>query len=292
MIDNIEELNDKVNKHQEQSAQNKSNYYRENNQYSRPQRNLWTDNNIKSLSLSVIQKQYGDTSFSVYFKVPDESVPEGVQKRLISAVEFLSKKGYTFRAWYPGESKVGKALVDKFKESGNKNLEWYLVSKKYNESVTNPVSMVNKEIAFQLARGSHTGWDKIPGFVRALCARDVEVILSPDCKRPLRFLLIYSPCGSETLPEKPDYRSLGGSLAYVLKLAKELSIPVFNLHNEGVGKRLIELVTGKAPADEPTPKSPDVVEDILVEEPDPVPTTEENKDKEETTSEEDDFIVY
>lgn len=291
MVENHEELEKKVNEYEQRS--NQQNNYNSGNNYNKPKsRNLWTDNNIKSLSLSVIQKYYGDLSFSVYFKVPEESVPEDIQKKLSSAVEFLGKKGYTFRSWYPGESQVGKVLVNRFLETGNKNIEWYLVSKKYNEAITEPTSYVNKEMSFQLARGAHTGWDKIPGFVRALCARDIEVMLSNDCKKPLRFILIYSPCGSEVLPEKPDYKSLGGSLAFILKVAKTLSIPVFNLQNEGVGKRLMELVNGKAKAEEPEEEKPAVQEDILVEEPDQVPSTTEVKQESKPTEGEDDFIVY
>lgn len=288
MIDNLQELNKQVENTQPTVAQPQKKF----NPQQKPQKNLWEDQNIKALNPNILEKKSGNRSFTVYYNSRDTNIPDEIKTKMTNAVKFLSGAGYTFRAWYSGDDMLGSSLARDFVTPTNQNIQWYIPWKKYNEKVPNPTSFVRNELAFQLARGVHKGWDKLPPVVRALCARDVEVMLTQDGKHPLTFVIVYSPCGSEELPDNPDYQSLG-QLAFVFRLAKILSIPVFNLKNDNVSSRIQDLINGKAPAEAPKPETPAVTEqvqspapqpqqqEVTVKEPDPVPSQPEQPKEEE-----------
>lgn len=262
MIENINDLDQQVEKTQPTQEQPKKNYQGGNNQ--KPKRNLWEDNNIKALSLSLLEKKIGNKAFSVFYNSRAE-VPEDVQARLVTAVKYLSNSGYNFRAWYSGDDMLGTKLTTEFTSTGSQNITWYIPWKKYNEKVPTPHSRVNKELAFQLVRGIHKGYDKLPPVVRAICARDMEIFLTEDGKHPLTFVLIYTPCGSEELPDNPDYKVLG-QMSFIFRLAKALGIPVYNLKHPNVGERLKELLEGKVPGTPPV-QQPTVTETLSTQSP-------------------------
>lgn len=262
MVENIDQLDKKVGETQPTTYNNqRSNFDK------KPQKNLWEDNNIKALSFNILEKIYGNKCFTVFYNSRINNVPEDAKTRLLNAVKYLSKQGFTYRAWYAGDDYLGTALTAGFTEHQGANVEWYIPWKKYNEKVPNPTSKVNTELAYQLVRGCHKGWDKLPPAVRAICARDIEVFLSKDGKHPLTFILIYTPDGIEELPEKPDFKVLG-QLSFILRVAKDLGIPVFNIKND-VSERLKALLEGKREIPKPTQET--MTQEVAT--PAPQPTT-------------------
>lgn len=227
-------------------------------------KNLWKDQDIKSVPFSAIQMVYGNKEYSIYYNDRGPQVPSPIVEKMQKLVGLMNKNGYKLRAWYPGGCSVGSAIVDPNNTSPHPlQVDWYIPTKTYNSLVT-PKSLVNNELAYQLLRSFHKGWDKIPGFVRALCARDIEVFLGQDCKHPLRFIMIWSPGGEESLSgDKIDWKGLG-QLAFIIRLAKELSIPLFNLAKEDSISRLGKLLNGSTVESKPEPK-PEVQEVIPVE---------------------------
>lgn len=242
-------------------------------------KNLWKDQDIKSIPFSTIQMIYGNKDYSIYYNDRGPQVPSPIVEKMQKLVGLMNKNGYKLRAWYPGGCSVGSAIVDPNNTSPHPlQVEWYIPTKSYNSLVT-PKSLVNNELAYQLLRGFHKGWDKIPGFVRALCARDIEVFLGQDCKHPLRFVVIWSPGGEESLSgDKIDWKGLG-QLAFIIRLAKELGIPLFNLAKEDSITRLGSLLNGSTVEQKPEPK-PTVQEVIPTEQ--PVEVKEEIKVEEPT----------
>lgn len=286
MIDNLQDLTKQVENTQPTTQQPQKKF----NPQQKAQKNLWEDQNIKALSFSILDKKYGNKAFSVFYNTRNQEIPEEIKNKMIAAVKYLSGQGYNFRAWYSGDDILGSTLARDFVTPTNQNIQWYIPWKKYNEKVPNPTSTVRNELAYQLVRGFHKGWDKLPPVVRALCARDVEVFLTADGKHPLTFVLIWTPCGSEELPENPDYQTLG-QMAFILRLAKELSIPVFNLQNPDVSTRMQALMSGKIPGEakketpavteevqSPTPQPQQ--QEVTVKEPDPVPSQPEQPKEE------------
>lgn len=284
MIENLQDLNKQVENTQPTVAQPQKKFTPQ-----QKQKNLWEDQNIKALSFSILDKKYGNKAFSVFYNTRNQDIPDEIKTKMTNAVKYLSGQGYNFRAWYSGDDALGCSLARDFVTPTNQNIQWYIPWKKYNEKVPNPTSWVKNELAYQLVRGFHKGWDKLPPVVRALCARDVEVFLTADGKHPLTFVLIWTPCGSEELPENPDYQTLG-QMAFILRLAKALSIPVFNLQNADVSTRMQALMSGKVPG-EAKPETPAVTEEVksptpqtqevIVKEPNPIPSQPEQPKPEE-----------
>lgn len=201
-------------------------------------KNLWTDNDIRPVPISSLKFERADKSYAIIYNDRGQTIPSDIVFKMTSLIKILNKNGYTFRCWYNANDSVGSQLTDKtLVEPEKLNVEWYLPSKFYNPNITEPTSLTNTELAFQVAKGFHRSYDKLHGFVRAICARDIELLLGKNLRNPLKFIIIYSSCGSETLTDKPNYEALG-QLSFILRLAKETLIPVFNLKNADAIDRL------------------------------------------------------
>lgn len=247
-------------------------------------KNLWTDSDIRPVPLSSLKFEKGDKSYSIIYNDRGQAIPSDIVFKMTSLVKILNKNGYTFRCWFNGNDTVGSQLTDKeLTKPDTLKVEWYLPSKFYNSNIEQPISLTNNELSFQVAKSFHRNYDKLHGFVRAICARDIELLLGSNLRKPLKFLIIYSSCGSEALSDKPNYESLG-QLSFILRLAKETLIPVFNLKNPDAIDRLKKFL-GVAPstpaATQPVTQQeqpqPQPVEEVVVREVTTVATVEENQ---------------
>lgn len=244
-----------------------------------PRKNYWKDTTIKAVPLDAIAMDQGVKAFTFAYNDREGELTDDVIEKVKRVIKPLAERGYTFRAWFNGSSTTGDKILSVATDTPL-DVEWYLPTRNWNTNITKPTSSVDTELAYQIAKGLHKSYDKIPDFVRALCARDVELVLSKTCKSPIKFLLIYSPCGSETIGKNVDFKKLG-QLVFLIRMCSQLNIPVFNLGKEDAIKRLQEFLTGKKeekPAVEqtlpPKQETPPPVQEQpqVVEEPKPAPT--------------------
>lgn len=84
--------------------------------------------------------------------------------------------------------------------------------------------------AYRLAEELHPAWRACTEYARQLHARNCFQVLGRDLETPVRFLLCWTPCGSETAGQCNI--STGGT-ATAIRLAHRHSIPIFNFANEG-----------------------------------------------------------
>lgn len=208
-----------------------------------PRRNLWKDTTIKPVPLDTIEMEQGVKAFSFIYNEKEGELPDNIVEKVQKVIKTLSTRDYTFRAWFNGSSATGDKIVSVETEKPL-DIEWYLVTRNWNANVSKPTSNVDTELAYQIAKGMHKAYDKIPDFIRALCARDIELILGKSCKKPIKFLLVYSPCGTESITKDTDFKKLG-QLVFDIRVCKDLNIPVFNLQKDDALPRLLEFLTGR-----------------------------------------------
>ena len=159
---------------------------------------------------------------------------------------------------------VQKAISKKYLElkEDNENkgydVETYLPWPKFNEDIVKPTMGRPNEAAYSIALNLHNSFYEQKESLRAILSRDVNISLGSSGTDAVKFMIIYTPCGSESIGTKPDYRKLGSTVFY-LRIAAAANIPVFNVKNAESIKRLSELLKadelkaeleGDAPSDD------------------------------------------
>lgn len=199
------------------------------------QLNLWNDANVPVRKIEFLKYEQTVDSFTFYFNERTNNLPEKQIEKIKAVIKILiDKKGNTFRLGLKRSDIVNNILsaVD----DGSK-FQWYTLSKGYNPEVNDiAVAKGNNKEAFGIVRGFHKSYDKLPGFVRALCAKDVEVLLGPKLDKAVGCVLVYTPCGAEVVTKDFNYE-VNGQVGFVMRLAKELKIPVFNINSPTFAER-------------------------------------------------------
>lgn len=79
--------------------------------------------------------------------------------------------------------------------------------------------------AYKLASQIHPAWGACSEYARQLHARNCFQVLGPNLDDPSRFLLCWTPCGSQTAQE---CNINTGGTATAIRLAHKRGIPIFN----------------------------------------------------------------
>lgn len=187
----------------------------------------------------------------------DLDIPELILKFFTTITELLTSKGYIYRFGAAGDNKIQKILFDIAEK--NKNIEVLLPWKKFNEDAAGTEGLLDVQIrpnatAYGVAVNLNQSFYKLSPHVRAMNARDAQLMLGKDCTKPNSMLVIYTECGSEAIKGKMDWKKITG-LSLMLSIAEEANITVYNLKNEESRKKLSEKL--KALATPPVPVTED-----------------------------------
>ena len=194
---------------------------------------------VKKIDLSKLKTPAKE--YTICLWVPKgEEVPQEIKDKTLKIAMSMGAKGYTVR--HTGDSK--DALQTAIIEAEGVKFDSYLPWKKFNANIEAPKVFKGTPSAYGIAANSHRGFKKLPNAVRAILARDVMSILGPDCMSPVTLLLAYTKCGSEAISREMDFK-VTGNLSFMLKVAGDSNVPVFNLKNEDATTRLIELLKSK-----------------------------------------------
>jgi len=196
--------------------------------------NLWEDTDIPKVPFNTAHLHNVDKSFTILLHKSEEGLPPQIEDKLIELSKVLLAKGYIFRYNGDNDSTFGKILNI---EGGL--IDTYLPWKKFNTEVT-PKMIRPVEQAYKHASYYHLAFAKLPNPVRTILARDVHVLTGEDCKRPVRFIVCYTPDGCET-KEKINFKTTG-NLSFSITIASNINIPVFNLKNDDAVNRLVEYI--------------------------------------------------
>jgi hypothetical protein len=84
-------------------------------------------------------------------------------------------------------------------------------------------------------------YNGLRNYIKLFNARDVHILVGPECDTALNLMIVYTECGSETT-SKLDYKKAGYNVSDIIKLCDKLAIPVFNLKNPDAFDRIKEFL--------------------------------------------------
>lgn len=199
--------------------------------------NLWDATDIKPVKIVMSELSTAKKTFSMAVYTGKNELPVAIKEKMLELLKVLSAKGYIYR--HSAGSLDG--LQEEFIATEGLKVESYLPWKKFNEGIKSPVLVKPNEFGYGVAVNNRNKFYELAPHVRALYAKDTHMLLGDDCKKPLEFLVIYTTCGTEALTKKTDYSTIG-SLGYLLRIAAEANIPVFNLKNESAMSNIIAII--------------------------------------------------
>lgn len=90
------------------------------------------------------------------------------------------------------------------------------------------------------------GFSRTSGGARSNMANQMHVLLGKDCLTKLKFLILYSADGCETMEDvrAKGYKEVNRKTQETIKRCAEFKIPVFNIGKEEGIKKLLELIQG------------------------------------------------
>lgn len=197
--------------------------------------NLWEDTNIPKVPFNTAHLHNVDKSFAIFLHTGEGGLPPEIEEKFIELSKVLLGKGFIYR--YGGDS--NNDLYGKILNIEGGLIDTYLPWKKFNTTVTAKLSKPTEQ-AYKHAMHYHLGFAKMKPTVRAMLAKDVHVLVGEDCKRPVRFMICYTPDGCET-KEKINYKTTGFA-SFPITVACAANIPVFNLKNDDAVNRLVEYI--------------------------------------------------
>jgi hypothetical protein len=206
-------------------------------------KNMWDVTNIDSIEIDVEKFDTSKKTFTIYCFSKDNFKDDfdKYKAKLINISKALVSRDYVYRHTGSSDDKIANDVL----AIENIKIESYLPFKKFNSNIEKPIIYRPFEIAYRIAYSNYKNFLKKTPAIRSFISRDVHSILGKDCKQPSSLLLLYTKCGSETLKGLKDFSTLEGNAYFMLKLSEKCNIPVFNIKNDDVVKRLSEFLNNK-----------------------------------------------
>lgn len=85
-------------------------------------------------------------------------------------------------------------------------------------------------------------YNDLPPVIRAITANEVHMLLGAECDAPVKFVLIYTPDGAETVAASNGKMEATGITKYIIEVAEASGIPVFNLQKGDAVKRFGDFI--------------------------------------------------
>lgn len=200
--------------------------------------NLWekTDFKITKIDASTFDKT--KSLYSIILVKSDKPVPEAIVEKAKSLAVLLNSKGFKYRHGSDGNDEFQNGLV----KLPDFKYESFLPWKKFNPLVIPDAKL--SEQAYNIAFSTQKNFVDRPSTIRAILAKDIQVMLGEDCRHPLTMLIVYSECGSDKISKEMDFKKVG-QLPFYFKICAEANIPVFNIKSEESFKQLVNFIKFK-----------------------------------------------
>lgn len=171
----------------------------------------------------------------VYAGIGARKTPDQTLRRMRRIAARLAELGWTLRTG--GAQGADQAFLDGALRAGGE-VELYLPRPGHNGHYPSRyaprvrISERPPAAAYELAARHHPRWGRLSDFVRALHARNAQILLGPDgVSEPVRFVIAWTEGG----------RVVGGT-GMSLRMARAAGIPVVNLYDQGALDAIARLV--------------------------------------------------
>lgn len=218
---------------------------------------LFKDLTIRPKNMDSITFDNTDSkSFAVF---DNGNITDEKMKLLKQMCSFLFNLGYVYRSTADNRSAVDKAI----REIPGARIKVYKLWSKAKDD--NNGFQVESEkttrLAYELAANYHKKFLEQKDIVRCLNARTVQVLLGPECKTPVSFMLLYTDCGSNGFSKSFKIETAGFTW-FPLKIAKDAAISTFNVNNDDfvpTMQKYLKSVGAIKPKEEEKPKTDDLI---------------------------------
>lgn len=168
-----------------------------------------------------------------YYTEQPYTLPADIKDKFIRIASSLFNKGYKCRAVYNDRDPL---LMD-ISKLPNADMQWYLPwkFKSLDKGITVKMDKPNEK-GYGIAFNNHKIFMELKEPIRALLAAEVHMLLGPDAVEPLSMYITYSPNGAESFgnpksKDRIDFKDMR-NLVFSYRIAKEASIPIYNLKND------------------------------------------------------------
>jgi hypothetical protein len=160
-----------------------------------------------------------DLPVKYYAGIGSRETPPGIEPMIEEICNILPKFGYILRS---GGAPGADSMFEKY--SGD-NKEIYLPWRGFNDN-DSELYLDNMNIEFvQKAKSTamkyHPRWNQLSLAAKKLMTRNSFQVLGPDLQSPVSFVVCWTPGGK-----------ISGGTGQALRIAKDLSIPIFNLYDK------------------------------------------------------------
>lgn len=197
--------------------------------------NGYEGNDVKIVPLTPDKENFRKIgrSFSA-FSVDD--MPESLQLKVFTLMSDLKNKEFIFRYNGSGNDTVATMTYHRFKV----NSDVFLPFKKFKTDAEDILVDKPTKDALRIAAHYVKDFDEKSLAIKSFSARDIHIMLGEKCNAPLNFLIIYSKDGAE-IGKECDYKTTK-TATFPIRVAEDLSIPVFNLAKEKRFEQLEEFI--------------------------------------------------
>lgn len=148
-----------------------------------------------------------------YAGIGSRETPVPICDQMTRIAQYLARNGYTL--YSGGAERADDAFIkgtnDRIVFTPNRIYRGY-------------VGQTPEQLAFRIAKAHHPAWHKLSDFSTKLMARNSHIILGPDLKSHVRFVVAYAPVNEKGEPQ--------GGTAQGLRIAKAYKIPAFNFNDK------------------------------------------------------------
>ena len=164
--------------------------------------------------------------YKPYTMVSNREASVSVLGRMTEIAKMLDSKGFTCRI---DGAEGASSAVEPVQCRKELMLAWKGFNEKESSFTYTPPE------ALELAKKFHPTFESAKPAVQTFLARNVRLVMGQTLKSPVRFMVIWTEDGAESVRERTSKTGFAGHL---IALASALGVPIFNLQKADAEQRL------------------------------------------------------
>lgn len=232
-LDNFEEITKEI---KEKKEENKS-YNR--TSFNKDNKWPWEESSFKPNKINVDKFNKQGKYYTIAYSSASD-IDDDITNKFTKVAKALLTKGYILRHRGSKEDKLWNELI----HLEGMKYESFLPWKKFNDNIKKPKTFKVDINGHNIVAYYHKGYDKLKPGIKNIIGTEVQCCLSETYDNPCDLIIVYSPTGDELITKDSKFKELGNT-TFVLKIAAEAGIPVFNLSKDDAITRIVEFLKAK-----------------------------------------------